>query len=414
MERKPLIARVPDIWRRLDQNGELERFLRGFDLEFERLVALTGDILEFNNADGLPDKYLRLLGANLGHIWDSSKDYDWNRKKIRDAIPRASYKGTINRLSDDMIELGAESVSVQDNASKLLILSKQGRLSEPDSYMVTANFWHDGAYVLRVVDSVVPSLLRSEVEPVMRKTVPAGTIWYLQYGRQLYSIWEMDVSLLHGQALRIGNQRTGTLGFGQLIVDYFEDDNEFLSWFPNRQVQKSYYPIVWHQLGNTISGTIGEGYLGEDVVLSWYPELSPQKSYLLVYCHESETHEEVILGSFHTQYLQRVVLFDCGPALATEDTYDQTPIIADLIVTRFSFTIKQSFDQVGDFMDIEAQLTGYRENMAPVQAYLTGDSNLPGNIEDIDGNQGTPGIPLTAYQAALQAGVQKTYEEIPT
>lgn len=427
MERKPLIARVPDIWRRLDQNGELERFLRGFDLEFERLVALTGDILEFNNADGLPDKYLRLLGANLGHIWDSSKDYDWNRKKIRDAIPRASYKGTINRLSDDMIELGAESVSVQDNASKLLILSKQGRLSEPDSYMVTANFWHDGAYVLRVVDSVVPSLLRSEVEPVMRKTVPAGTIWYLQYGRQLYSIWEMDVSLLHGQALRIGNQRTGTLGFGQLLIDYFEDDNEFLSWFPNRQVQKSYYPIVYHYKGNTLEQTLGNGLLGEDVFLSFCPTINLVKYHYDAVYHEGGVFFGLLgennLGydlslsypidapTAKTQYLQKLVLFDCGPTVAVEDTYGQVLAIFEVTTSKARTGYIQQIE-TGDAEDSRPQITGYVEQFSLSQGYLTGDSNLPGNIDSIDGNQGTPDIPLTEYQAALQSGVQKTYEEI--
>lgn len=427
MQRKPLIARVPDIWRRLDYNGELERFLQGFDLELERLVSLTRDILDFNNTDGLPDKYLKLLGANLGHEWDAEKSYDWNRNKIRHAIPRASYKGTNSRLSDDMIELGAESVSVQDNASKLLILSKQGRLSEPDSYMVTANFWHDGAYVLRVVDSVVPSLLRSEVEPVMRKTVPAGTIWYLQYGRQLLSIWEMGVSLLHGQAIRTGNQRTGALGFCQLITDYMDDDNEFLSWFPNRQVQKSYYPIVWHYKGNILEGTLSNALLGEDAFLSFCPTISLVKSHYGISYHESGSLLGLIgdgtLGydltlSYpidvpvaKTQYLQKLAIFECGPTVATEDSYNQLLWVFEVVTSKTRTEYIQQIE-TGDAEDSRPQITTEVEAFAVAQGYLTGDSNLPGNIDSIDGNQGTPDIPLTEYQAAIQTGVQKTYEEI--
>ena len=171
MARQTVYELLPDSWRRLDTENVLERFLNVWEYEFDTVASKIERLLSLKNPNKIEDKYLRLLGVIVGHEWDGSKSHEWNRNRIKNCINRHSYKGTTNRLSDDMIELGAESVSVQDNASKLLILSKQGRLSEPDSYMVTANFWHDGAYVLRVVDSVVPSLLRSEVEPVDRKSV---------------------------------------------------------------------------------------------------------------------------------------------------------------------------------------------------------------------------------------------------
>jgi hypothetical protein len=406
----------------------LERFLNVFQNGVDTAHAKAWDLLKLKNVEDIPDKFLQFVAEQVGHEWDSSKTMVWNRSRIRDCINRHSYKGTVTRLTDDMVELGAESVSVQDNASKLLILSKQGRLSEPDSYMVTANFWHDGAYVLRVVDNVVPSLLRSEVEPVMRKTVPAGTIWYLQYGRQLFSIWEMDVSLLHGQALRTGNQRIGTLGFGQLIVDYFDDDNEILSWLPNRQVQKSYYPIVWHYKGNTLEQTLGNGLLGEDVFLSFCPTIS-----LVKYHYDAVYHEggvfvgdgllgDNILGydlslsypletpSVHVQYIQKLVLFDCGPTDAIEGSFDQLAVVFDLDILKSRTGYIQQIE-TGDSEDSRPQITGYVEQFSIFQSYLTGDSNLPGNIDSIDGNQGTPDIPLTEYQASLQAASTKASEE---
>lgn len=426
MAKKPLISRIPDIWRRLDYDGVLERFLQGFDVELERLSIVAKNILDYKNTDGLPDKYLSLLAGTVGHQWDSSKSYEWNRNKTRHAITRASYKGTTTRLEDDMVELGAESVSVQDNASKLLILSKQGRLSEPDSYMVTANFWHDGAYVLRVVDSVVPSLLRSEVEPVMRQTVPAGTVWYLQYGRQLFSIWDMDVTLLHGQDIFLGNGRWGSLSHGQIIEDYHDDLNVFLSWHPSTRPQKSFYPIVWHYKGNLLEHTLSNGLLGEDVFLSFCPTIN-----LVKYHYDAVYHEggvffgllgennlgydlslsyPVDVPTAKTQYRQKLALFDCGPTIAVEDTYGQVLAIFEVTTSKANTGYIQQIE-TGDAEDSRPQITGYVEQFSLFQGYLTGDSNLPGNIDSIDGNQGTPDIPLTEYQAALQATSTKASEE---
>ena len=427
MSRKPLFYRLPKIYRDLDVEETLENFLNVMDTSIDNAEAKTTELFKLRDIREIPDRYLFLTGELVGHEWDDSKTAEWNRHKISSAINNYSYKGTVTRLSDDMIELGAESVSVQDNASKLLILSKQGRLSEPDSYMVTANFWHDGAYVLRVVDSVVPRLLRSEVEPVMRKTVPAGTIWYLQYGRQLLSVWEMAVSLLHGQALRSGNQQTGALGFGQLITDYEADDNEFLSWFPNRQVQKSYYPIVWHFKGNLLDGTLSNALLGEDTFLSFCPTISLVKSHYAIAYHESG-YLFGLLGDgtlgydlslsypidapvAKTQYLQKLVLFECGPTVATEDSYNQLLWVFEATTSSVPTEYIQQIE-TGDSEDSRPQITTETEAFSVAQGYLTGDSNLPGNIDSIDGNQGTPDIPLTEYQAALQTGVQKTYEEI--
>ena len=415
MARQTVYELLPDSWRRLDTENVLERFLNVWEYEFDTVASKIERLLSLKNPNKIEDKYLRLLGVIVGHEWDGSKSHEWNRNRIKNCINRHSYKGTTNRLSDDMIELGAESVSVQDNASKLLILSKQGRLSEPDSYMVTANFWHDGAYVLRVVDSVVPSLLRSEVEPVMRKTVPAGTIWYLQYGRQLFSIWEMDVSLLHGQALRTGNQRIGTLGFGQLIVDYLDDDNEILSWIPNRQVQKSYYPIVWHYKGNILEGTLGNGLLGEDVFLSFCPAISLVKSYTPVSIHKFEylTEGESDIDGFHTQYLCKVGSFDCEYLGRSKYTNQLLSPIFEVTASNYRTEYIQKID-TGDAEDSKPQISTETQSFAIAQGYLTGDSNLPGNIDTIDGNQGTPDIPLTEYQAALQAGTQRqNFDHIP-
>lgn len=408
MARQTVYELLPDSWRRLDTENVLERFLNVWEYEFDTVASKIERLLSLKNPNKIEDKYLRLLGVIVGHEWDGSKSHEWNRNRIKNCINRHSYKGTTNRLSDDMVELGAESVSVQDNASKLLILSKQGRLSEPDSYMVTANFWHDGAYVLRVVDSVVPSLLRSEVEPVMRKTVPAGTIWYLQYGRQLFSIWEMDVRILHGQAIFTGDERNGLLGYGQLITDYYADTNTFLSWLPNRQVQKSYYPIVWHYKGNVLEGTLGNGLLGENVFLSFCPAISLVKSYIPVSIHEFEylTEGESDIDGFHTQYLCKVGLFDCEYIGVSRYTNLPLSSIFEVTASNYRTDYIQKID-TGDAEDSKPQITTETAAFAVAQGYLTGDSNLPGNIDTIDGNQGTPDIPLTEHQASLQTASSK-------
>jgi hypothetical protein len=384
-------------------------------------------LLDIQNIEDIPDRFLQFLGDQVGHEWDSSKSMIWNRSRIRDCINRHSYKGTVTRLTDDMRQLGAESIGVTDNASKLLVLSKQGRLSEPDAYMVTADFWHDGAYVLQLVDTTVPRLDYDHVEEVMYKTVPAGTVWYLVFGKQLFTIFDLNVTILHGQSLRTGDQRQGLLGYGQLITDYYEDENTFLSWLPNRQVQKSYYPIVWHQLGIT-DATLGFGTLGEDVFLSYDPTIVLVKSHFSVYYHESGSFfgllNESELGydltlsypidqpSVKTNHLHKLAIFECGTVEATEDSSLYLLWLMETEATWSHTSTKQSFDQVGDFMDIEAQFTQYIPNFSVAQAYLTGDSNLPGNMDEIDGNQGTPDIPLTSYQAALQAATAKSSEEV--
>jgi phage tail-like protein len=417
---------LPETWRRLDTEQVLERFLNVWEYEFGIVSEKIDGLLSINNPDKAQDRYLKLLAEIVGHEWDNSKTFIWNRNRIKYAIDRHSYKGTTARLTDDMIELGCESISVQDNASKLLVLSRQGRLSEPDAYMVTANFWHDGAYLLSLVDSAVPSLDRAAVEPAVYKTVPAGTIWYLQYGRQLFTIFEMAVSLLHGQAIFSGDQRQGILGFGKLIVDYEADRNEFLSWLPNRQTQKSYFPIVWHIDGTSTDGTIGYGILG-DVFLSWNPTIPIGKSYFHITHHPSAsligTIGDHIIGELPlswqpekgvqiSQGRWKEIIFELGQAVATEDTYSQYLWLAEILPTRAS-TLYHQKDNYEEYESLgwATQLTGYREGLAVTQGYLTGDSNLPGNIDNILGNEGTPDIPLTEYQASLQAHSTKADEE---
>ena len=235
MASRSLYNRLPSVHHKLDVDTLLERLLTVMQNGVDTSHNKAWSLLDIQNIEDIPDRFLQFLGDQVGHEWDSSKSMIWNRSRIRDCINRHSYKGTVTRLTDDMRQLGAESIGVTDNASKLLVLSKQGRLSEPDAYMVTADFWHDGAYVLQLVDTTVPRLDYDHVEDVMYKTVPAGTVWYLVFGKQLFTIFDLDVTILHGQALRTGDQRQGLLGYGQLITDYYEDENTFLSWLPTVQ-----------------------------------------------------------------------------------------------------------------------------------------------------------------------------------
>lgn len=427
MARQTTYELLPAIWRRLDTDTVLERFLNVWEYEYGIIVSKIQELLTIQNPDKTQDRYLRLLGTVVGHEWDTDESYSWNRKRIKDSIHRHSYKGTVDRIADDMAEIGAESVQITDNASKLLVLSKQGRLSEPDSYMVTADFWHDGAYVMQLTDTTVPRLEFNKVDSVLSKTLPAGTIWYLIYGKQLFALYDIDFSLLHGQALFTGDQRSGVLGYGQLIDDYQEDANIFLSWLPNSKPQKSYYPIVWHWKGNILDGTVGYSSLGEDTFLSFCPTINLVKTrYAIDYHQSSLFYSSGLLGEdlslsyaidsrcAKTQHLLRSVIFDCGPTEAV-DTYTQyLSWVFDFDTTRANTNINQIINDVSGIEDVSPQILTEMQQFAVAQGYLTGDSNLPGNMDEIYGNEGDEAIPLTSYQAALQTGTQKSYEEIPS
>jgi phage tail-like protein len=223
--RVKLIERLPRIWRRLDSEHQLENFLKVLDASLDKSHDQITELLELRSVDKVPDKFLYFLSALVGHTWRDDKDILWNRERIRDAIHRHSYKGTLARLADSVKACGGESHSVQDNASKLLVLSRQGRLSHNDAYMVTKDYWHDGAFVLRV-DNLVDF---TELLIELLDTIPAGEKWSYEINSQSTSYWESIWTSQHSTLHSSGNILNGLLGFGKLSEDLF------LSWEPNLQ-----------------------------------------------------------------------------------------------------------------------------------------------------------------------------------
>ena len=73
--------------------GPLERYLGVWDNGFDRTRVKIRELLALWSVDKCPDRWLPLLAPKVGHVFDSSRGYDWNRRRIRHAIERWSYKG---------------------------------------------------------------------------------------------------------------------------------------------------------------------------------------------------------------------------------------------------------------------------------------------------------------------------------
>jgi hypothetical protein len=170
MQRKKLIDRLPDIWIRLDQDGFLERYLQGFDIEIDRLLAITKQILNSKDASKIENKYLALLGSNVGHRWNGNRSYDWNRQKIETAITRASYKSTTLSISDLLVEHGASRHQITDMASLVEIWNTQSGM------FFDADFFHPGVYQLSISEDVDLLSFFEDFEYLKA----AGTRWYFR------------------------------------------------------------------------------------------------------------------------------------------------------------------------------------------------------------------------------------------
>ena len=174
MSRTRLYNRLPLVWKRLDNDGTLEDYLKVFDNAFDSVEAKANAILLLQNADTISDKYLPLIASKVGHKWDSNKTYNWNRERILHAIDRYSYKGTNISIEDLLRDYGADWWKITDQASRLDIWNRQGGWNSPSGVVMDANFWHDGAYYLEVNHSLDFNGFLEEFETIKR----AGTVWY--------------------------------------------------------------------------------------------------------------------------------------------------------------------------------------------------------------------------------------------
>lgn len=221
MPRKNLIERFPDIWRDLDSSGFAERFLGVADFQLNSARDKIEAFLSFKNINSIQDRFLILLKDLVGHEWITDRNRQWNRDRIRHSIKRHNYKGTFARIQDVTKEAGADRIEVQDNASILMILGKQGRLSCSDAYLVSSDFYHDGAKKLSIWDSEAPKIDQAFLSRELAATLPAGEVWFIE------SILELDTSISiiaersDAQLFPITNALWGTLGYGILGSEIF-------------------------------------------------------------------------------------------------------------------------------------------------------------------------------------------------
>lgn len=188
MPRKPLYNRLPNVMHRLDEDAVLKRFMEVLDSGFDGAHGRASDLLDVRSVDEIPDRWLPLLGDLVGHVWQSGKGYPGNRRRIRDAIRRWSYKGSTEAAGDLVRECGGEWFEIVDMASKIAIWSRQHRWNEDDSHYLDADQYHWGIFVLRVTDDVDQAALAAGIEEMARR---AGEEWRIEVVRGHLAYIEM-------------------------------------------------------------------------------------------------------------------------------------------------------------------------------------------------------------------------------
>ena len=290
MARRPLITRLPEIWRRLDKEGELAAFLGVWDVELNAIHDKITKLLSIRNLDKIPERYLLLLADLVGHRWRNDKTRDWNRNRMRDSIRRHSYKGTLAQLEDLVAEHNGTGLDFIDMASKLLVLGKNGRLGCTDAVLVSPDYYHDGAFEVRVDRRIAYDDFLDDLQ----YTKPAGEVWFfslLYYLNFLFEeTWTCERHTFHDDS----NAREGTIGFGLLGVnlqlstvtsgDAWRQSGDvgwsyhlpkaglgfdvlgkslFLSTEGNGKTGREHHDVGWHPTGNTLEDTIGHSLIGK-------------------------------------------------------------------------------------------------------------------------------------------------------
>lgn len=169
-----LYQRTPGKWRSLDTDSVLQKFLSVGDDGFDRAKTNIEGLYALRSVDEIPDRWLELLGASVGHAWRSDKTRAWNRSAIGRALKQASYKGTSESLDDLIREHGGEWHEVVDIASRLDIWNRQGGWNRRDGVVMDGNFWHDGSYRLEVDSKLDFVSFQQDFERIQR----AGTVWF--------------------------------------------------------------------------------------------------------------------------------------------------------------------------------------------------------------------------------------------
>jgi len=180
--------RCPQCGKLIGVEGMLERFLNVPDSAFERIENFVGELLRTHNVQIIQDRFLPLLTDLVGHNWRDDKSRRFNRERIQSAITRHSYKGTELRLRDEVKLAGSDTCDVQDNASRLMIVGKQGRIGCTDCVIMDHNFWHDGSFELAVDHNID----FDELALGMAETTAAGELWWLKSVHSPETIFAID------------------------------------------------------------------------------------------------------------------------------------------------------------------------------------------------------------------------------
>jgi hypothetical protein len=260
MARKRLFNRLPKIFSRLDDQETLEKFLGIVDTSFDGVHLKASELLELRNILKIPNSWLNLASDNVGHIWRKTKSYSWNRQRITDSINRYSYKGTYVSVDNLAKEYGSLVNTMQDNASKLLVLGKQGRLSCDDAYLVSADYWHDGAFLAQFASTGDRDGLSDELPSL----IPAGQVWYIEFVYVSQGIFDTYASINFEGILTFTEALQGAVGFGTL------GGNLLLSSEPNGRSNFSYEPTGWG-ISMVDDRSLGYAALGRDMFLSTEP-----------------------------------------------------------------------------------------------------------------------------------------------
>ncbi len=167
--REPQFSRLPLIWRRLDKQTVLERFLGVEDVELDSARQKIQDILDSRDLHNIPDKYLKVIGHTLGYRWKNSKSYNWNRRRLSVLVRKYSYKGTSVAIADLVREHGGSYHRILDMASLVDTWNVQvGMFFDSD-------YFHPGVYRLWVSDDIDLEHFLEDFEYLK----PAGTKWIL-------------------------------------------------------------------------------------------------------------------------------------------------------------------------------------------------------------------------------------------
>ena len=88
MSRQTVFELLPGVWRRLDANGTLERFLGLWEDEIGYVADKIRELADLQSPDVTEDKFLPLLGNNVGHVWKDDKSYPDVAISVNEEFPK--------------------------------------------------------------------------------------------------------------------------------------------------------------------------------------------------------------------------------------------------------------------------------------------------------------------------------------